>query len=90
MLRVVDTFRASLNSVVISSSAGKIEKSSASFVFIAIKRMMSATDMLITSRTSIRKVGTGMTIIMTMPITPTKTARSLSFMTNASGSLKLR
>ena len=58
--RVVDTFKPSRNRVVISSSEGNMENSSASEIFMVIIRIKMDNPMLTTSKTSISQVGRGM------------------------------
>ncbi|MNT88238.1 hypothetical protein D3C72_2287680 [compost metagenome] len=62
-----------------SSRDGKMENCSASFVFIATSRMVSAMEILITSSKSSSHVGIGRIIISTMPIIPRRTVKSFAF-----------
>ena len=68
--RVEDTFSPNRNSVVTSSSDGKMENSSASAMFMVISRITMDSEMLMMIRTSISCVGSGR--IRNRTITTTK------------------
>jgi hypothetical protein len=77
--RVEATLRPSRNSVAISSSDGKIEKSSGRLTYIDVSRITSDPTMLTTISMSSSTGGSGTTSSMTIPTTPAGTARPAMF-----------
>ena len=75
----MDTFNARRKSVVTNSRDGKIENCSGSFVFIATRMIVRASEMLIKMRKSSNHGGSGMIIIMTIKMMPTSTDKSVHF-----------
>ena len=81
---MVETFSPSRNSVVISSSDGKIENSNASEMFMVIIRIMMDSPMFTTSKISSRGTGRGMIKNRTMTTTARDIALSKIFLTRRS------
>src|SRR5699024_1869442 len=79
MERVVDTLRPKRNKVRSNNKEGKTENCNVSSIFIETRITMSASEILHKISTLSNHPGRGMTNIIIIKITPSKTDKSLTF-----------